>query len=46
MISSVIEATAPLKRPVAADKAIAASEKLQMPIKATAMKPDRLHRRW
>jgi len=46
MVSSVIEATAPLKKPVAADKAVAASEKLQMPLKATVLKPERLHRRW
>ena len=47
MVSSVIEASAPLSRPVPADKATAASEKLQRPVdKASALKPDRLHRRW
>ena len=29
MVSSLIEASAPLKKPVAADKAMAASKKLQ-----------------
>jgi len=47
MVSSVIEATAPLSRPVAADKASAASAKLQLPVnKKKVFKAERLHRRW
>ncbi len=41
MVSSVISANAPLRRPVAGDKAVAASSKLQL-----AKRPDRFHKRW
>ncbi len=44
--SSVISANAPLSKPVAASKAMAASSKLQLPIKPNSRRPDRMHRRW
>ena len=46
MVSSVIEATAPLKRPVSAEKALAASEKLQVKSKNELRYPQKFKRRW
>ena len=45
-MSSVIEATAPLRRPVSADKALAASEKLQVQTKKGLRYPQKFKRRW
>ena len=45
-MSRVIEATAPLKKPVSADKALAASEKLQVRTKKDLRYPQKFKRRW
>lgn len=45
-MSSVIEATAPLRRPVSADKALAASEKLKVQTKKGLRYPQKFKRRW
>ena len=45
MVSSAISANAPLSRPIAKDKAMAASRKLQLTHKSNR-RPDRMHRRW
>ncbi len=46
MVSSVIEANAPLRKPVAADEALAASAKLQLPLSKTYVFPRKEQRRW
>ena len=46
MVSSVIEANAPLRKPVAADEALAASAKLQLPLIKTYTFPRKEQRRW
>ncbi|KGG14551.1 Fatty acid desaturase [Prochlorococcus sp. MIT 0602] len=45
-MSRVIEATAPLRRPVSADKALAASQKLQVKNKKQLRYPQKFKRRW
>ena len=42
----MIEATAPLKRPVSAEKALAASEKLRVKSKKELRYPQKFKRRW
>ena len=46
MVSSVIEATAPLRRPVSAEKALSASEKLQVKTAKELRYPQKFKRRW
>ncbi len=45
-MSSVVEATAPLRRPVSSEKALAASEKLQVKTKKELRYPQKFRRRW
>ncbi len=45
-MSRVIEANAPLRRPVSADKALAASEKLQVKTAKELRYPQKFQRRW
>ncbi len=46
MVSSVISANAPLRKPVAGEKAIAASAKLQLPLKNKEKTIDKFQKRW
>ena len=46
MVSSVISANAPLRKPVAGDKAMAASNKLQGSLNSIANESEKLRKRW
>ena len=46
MVSSVISANAPLRKPVAGDKAMAASSKLQGYLSTIGDNPERFRKRW